>query len=201
MSYPKRGEIYYFSLGDLKEVGSEQRGGRPGIIVSNNSNNLHSECVEVVLLTTKQKKSLPTHVEVNTSKFPSIALCEQVKTYSKQRLGEYLGVITSEEWLAINDALSISLDLPPVIGADRTKEVDDLKAHVECLTKALRDTESMLLTAHTEVEDLTNELNVYKLDKTETNVKTQKYKTERDVYKTMYEQLLERVISCYKMEE
>lgn len=37
----KRGEIYYITFAPV--VGSEQHGGRPGIVVSNNMNNAHSQ--------------------------------------------------------------------------------------------------------------------------------------------------------------
>ena len=55
----KRGEIYYITFAPV--VGSEQHGGRPGIVVSNNMNNAHSNTIEVVYLTTQPKKMLPTH--------------------------------------------------------------------------------------------------------------------------------------------
>ena len=47
----KRGEIYYITFAPV--VGSEQHGGRPGIVVSNNMNNAHSNTIEVVYLTTQ----------------------------------------------------------------------------------------------------------------------------------------------------
>lgn len=43
----KRGEIYYIES-TYRETGSEQRGGRPAVIVSNDKNNENSEVVEVV---------------------------------------------------------------------------------------------------------------------------------------------------------
>ena len=42
----KRGEIYYIES-TYRETGSEQRGGRPAVIVSNDKNNENSEVVEV----------------------------------------------------------------------------------------------------------------------------------------------------------
>lgn len=48
----KRGEIYYIES-TYRETGSEQRGGRPAVIVSNDKNNENSEVVEVVYMTTK----------------------------------------------------------------------------------------------------------------------------------------------------
>ena len=50
----KRGEIYYIES-TYRETGSEQRGGRPAVIVSNDKNNENSEVVEVVYMTTKPK--------------------------------------------------------------------------------------------------------------------------------------------------
>ena len=54
----KRGEIYYIES-TYRETGSEQRGGRPAVIVSNDKNNENSEVVEVVYMTTKPKNDLP----------------------------------------------------------------------------------------------------------------------------------------------
>lgn len=50
----KRGEIYYIES-TYRETGSEQRGSRPAVIVSNDKNNENSEVVEVVYMTTKPK--------------------------------------------------------------------------------------------------------------------------------------------------
>ena len=105
-----RGEIYYIMRGEA--VGCEQYGGRPGIIVSNEKNNLYSPTVEVVLLTTRAKKPLPTHVFINSARLPSTALCEQITTVSKSRLGDFLGRLTSYEQRAIDLALAESISIP-----------------------------------------------------------------------------------------
>ena len=47
-----RGQIYYIHPQEV--VGSEQEGGRPAVIVSNDVCNEHSRVVEVVFLTTKE---------------------------------------------------------------------------------------------------------------------------------------------------
>ena len=62
----KRGEIYYIES-TYRETGSEQRGGRPAVIVSNDKNNENSEVVEVVYMTTKPKNDLPTHVFIRSA--------------------------------------------------------------------------------------------------------------------------------------
>ena len=65
----KRGEIYYIES-TYRETGSEQRGGRPAVIVSNDKNNENSEVVEVVYMTTKPKNDLPTHVFIRSALSP-----------------------------------------------------------------------------------------------------------------------------------
>lgn len=69
----KRGEIYYIES-TYRETGSEQRGGRPAVIVSNDKNNENSEVVEVVYMTTKPKNDLPTHVFIRSALSPSTCL-------------------------------------------------------------------------------------------------------------------------------
>ena len=59
MSEIKRGDIWYIESGYIT-VGSEQRPGRPAIVVSNDRNNEYSSTLEVVYLTTQPKHDLPT---------------------------------------------------------------------------------------------------------------------------------------------
>lgn len=73
----KRGEIYYISPADYT-TGSEQRAGRPAIVVSNNKNNATSTVIEIVYLTSQIKFDQPTHVTVRSSGWDSTALCEQI---------------------------------------------------------------------------------------------------------------------------
>lgn len=87
-------------------------GGRPGIIVSNEMNNRYSPTVEVVYLTGKPKKPLPTHVRINSAKYPSTALCEQITTVAKERISSYVEKLSPEEEQALNAALMVSIALP-----------------------------------------------------------------------------------------
>lgn len=54
----RRGDIYYIETGGVC-VGSEQKPGRPGVIVSNDLGNKHSSNVEVVYLTSQSKRNCP----------------------------------------------------------------------------------------------------------------------------------------------
>ena len=81
------------------------------MIVSNDVGNEYSRVVEVVFLTTREKKPLPTHVAINSAKYPSIALCEQIDTVDKERIGGYINEVTQAELKNIEKALLVSLDI------------------------------------------------------------------------------------------
>lgn len=107
----RRGDIYYIRV-PLDVIGSEQGGNRPGIVVSNDIGNRHASVVEVVYLTGGyKKKQLPTHVRIQSSPHASTALCEQVYTVHKERLGRCMGHINHMEQAEIDRALRISLGL------------------------------------------------------------------------------------------
>lgn len=86
-------------------------GARPGIIVSNDVGNEHAPIVEIVYLTSRDKKPMPTHVRIKSSPVPSIALCEQIETIYKKRIGTYLGKTTMDEMKRIDKALVVSIGL------------------------------------------------------------------------------------------
>lgn len=104
-----RGEIFFINEGESS--GSEQGGARPGIIVSNDVGNKHAPIVEVVYLTSREKKLMPTHVRIKSSPIPSIALCEQIDTVYKKRIGKYLAKATMDEMKQIDKALAVSIGL------------------------------------------------------------------------------------------
>lgn len=108
----KRGDIFYVSRTPV--VGHEQFSGRPAIIVSNDEDNKYSGTVEVVYLTTQAKPDVPTHVTIQSAKYQSTALCEQVTTVSTTRLGDCFGSCTRDEMLKIDIAIMISLGLRSV---------------------------------------------------------------------------------------
>ena len=80
----KRGDIYYIE--NRHTVGSEQRAGRPAVVVSNDMNNQHSTTVEIVYLTTQPKADLPTHTAVAGMRSPSTTLCEIGRASCRERV-------------------------------------------------------------------------------------------------------------------
>ena len=140
-----RGDIYYIT-NPYDGTTTDPKPGRPAIIVSNDRNNDHSPSVEVVFLTTQEKKPMPTHVPV-FSKVHSTALCENITSVFKERLGTFICKCSDEEMANIDKALMFSLGVEVREQAKVNEQPTPTKVEVE-----------------------------------------------RDLYKTLYEQLLEKVV-------
>lgn len=161
-----RGDIFYVeNRVNLNPVGSEMWSGRPAVIVSDDAHNIDSDTVTVVYLTTKEKQQSPVHVPVHTT-CHSTALCEQITCVDASRLGKYICHATDEEMAAIDRALVDLLGLPTVPAAN-DEPVEE--KHEESKVTP-------------ELAAAIGKLN----DRWAVEV-------ERDLYKRMYEQLLERI--------
>lgn len=130
----KRGEIYFIKSHEV--TGSETAKARPGVIVSNNVLNATSTVVEVVYLTTKPKKDMPTHATINATGIPSIALCEHIDHVDKSRLDNWLGMCSEEEMQAIDQALLCSLGI-------EAPNQDNKEALEEALHEAVKALEEL----------------------------------------------------------
>lgn len=169
MNEVKRGDIYYI-VSNYQEEGCEQRAGRPAVIVSNNLCNEHSSVVEIVYLTTQPKNELPTHIDIRSASKPSIALCEQICSVSKDRLGTYVGACNKYELDMLDAALLISLGIDFPATTKREKMVDPVKP-VETIKKTQ---------AENETAELKNDLRYAQ--------------AERDTFERLYNDLLEKLI-------
>lgn len=112
MTNIKRGELYYADLSPV--VGSEQGGIRPVLIVQNNTGNMYSPTTIVANITSKEKKTIPTHVVIhrgkeNGLKVDSTILLEQLRTIDKCRIKEKIGELSSNDLENVMDAMKISL--------------------------------------------------------------------------------------------
>jgi mRNA interferase MazF len=108
----KRGNVVMVDYG--KRDGSEQSSIRPSVIISNDKNNLYSPTIVVLPLTSsKFKKKLPTHVELNKSnsnvKMDSIVMAEQIRTIDKQY------ITNSEPLFTLSDEMMNKLDIAVAI--------------------------------------------------------------------------------------
>ncbi len=110
----KRGDVYMAGLDPV--IGSEQGGYRPVVIIQNDTGNQHAPTVIAVPVTSSGgKPPMPTHAFLPLGEGGlwrnSIALCEQVRTLEKSRLGRRLGAVGADALRDIEKALQVSLDI------------------------------------------------------------------------------------------
>lgn len=117
MADPIPGEIWLVDLGTGR--GHEQAGRRPALIVSDDAfNSGLSGLVMVAPLTSKLKKSknIPAHVPIDPPegglKTPSVILCDQLRTISKDRLDKTpWGSVTARTMAEVEKNFRILLGL------------------------------------------------------------------------------------------
>lgn len=109
----KRGEIYYADLSPV--IGSEQAGVRPILIIQNDVGNKFSPTIIGIAITSKQKAKLPTHIEIEGTKYglekDSVILAEQIRTLDKKRLKEKVGILDEETMEKVRRAIEISFGI------------------------------------------------------------------------------------------
>ena len=171
-----RGDIVFVEKS--KYIGKECGGDRPAVIVSNNSGNHFSDCVEIVYLTTAKKKDLPTHVNV-MCRVHATALCEQIYTVSKERITQFIRTCTEEEMQKIDDALMVSLGL--------NKETPTENKHE---TKVDFEHDNSDAESEKQIQESIDPVKVGELI-----TSLAKTTAERDVYEKLYKDLLEKVTS------
>ena len=157
-----RGEIFYIR-NESEYSGNVQGGGRPAVIISNDIGNNAGPILEVVYLTTQEKKPLPTHVKINSSKYPSTVLCEQIDTVNKDKVGDYIGQCSMAEMKKIDAALAV-------------------RKWAEAANEAVKPDEK-------EPESIAEKVEMPDI---ETQLEIAKITAERDVYKRLYEEAMAR---------
>jgi mRNA interferase MazF len=117
MADPSRGEVWPADLGSGR--GHEQAGPRPVLVISDDTFNLGtSGLVMVVPLTSKVKKStnIPAHLYIAPPegglKTPSVILCDQLRTISKDRLIKApWGIVSGATLVEVEKVLRVLLSL------------------------------------------------------------------------------------------
>lgn len=103
----KRGEVWLVDLDPI--LGSEVGKQRPAIVIQNDLANRTSPTVTVVPLTTQTRRVFPFQVLIAAGEggLPraSKALCEQVRSVSRQRMNRCLGMVSDERLAEIRIAL------------------------------------------------------------------------------------------------
>lgn len=156
-----RGEIYWVDIPNA--IGHELMKDRPAIIVSCDTLNTNSPVVQVVYCSASPKKELPEHITIRSTEQVSTALCENVYTVDKSRIGRYVGRCTKREMEQVDIGLLSGLGLAQydlARGAESAEAAEVVREDTES------ETASMALVIA---------------------------RTERDTYKRMYESLLARM--------
>lgn len=171
----KRGGIYYVANDFVGTTDTKTH--RPAVVVSSDAGNATSGKIEVVYLTSQPKRNLSTHVAV-LCKVPSTAICENVHTVDRNRVGAFIKSCTQYEMDAIDGALILSLGL----------EAYTHKVHVDQNAVAERDAliEDLKLRLEQRIEDSHADVLLEEL---------RNVKAERDVYKAQFERLLDKITS------
>ena len=206
-----RGDIFYVNYtqpGVEETIGSEQRPGRPAIIVSSDLGNEHSSTVTVVYLTTKEKRPMAVHVPV-ICKVPATALCEQIATISKDRLGEYVRSCTDEEMQRVDQGIRYALALNQITpvpqgNEERIRELEALleaeKGNVSVLRKTLKEAENHAKNQYAQINELRQHIENMEEEAEQAeetrnvvvasnDVMLARAQAERDVYKGLFESL------------
>jgi len=146
-----RGKIFYIHRTPYS-VGSEQHAGRPGIIVSDNAIN-NGSVVMVVYLTSQFKKQLPSHASISSTGRNSTALCEQIDTVDRSRIGAYIGTCTDEEFKAIEIAMLYGLGI-----RDSKSDLSTNEDQIIALNSALDNANEKILMLEQELLTKDNKL-------------------------------------------
>jgi len=119
---------------------------------------------------------LPTHVKINSSKYPSTVLCEQIDTVNKDKVGDYIGQCSMAEMKRIDAALAVSIGIGTNIkGNELVKKWAEAANEVE---KPEKKEPEPVVVKETVLPDVETQLEIAKIT------------AERDVYKRLYEELL-----------
>jgi mRNA interferase MazF len=110
---PARSEVWLVNLDPTK--GREQAGRRPALILSVDQFNHGPAELVVVIPITSKAKGIPFHVSVNPPEGGlsqlSFIKCEDVRSISKERLIQRLGVVVDQTMDEVGDRVRILLGL------------------------------------------------------------------------------------------
>ncbi len=129
----------------------------------------------------------------------STVLCEQVYSVSTERIGTYIGEATDKEMENIDIALMISLQLDNGIKTAKEYYKKPSRSSRRKSTVSRR-IETMQQEHEEAIAEIEQDAAVYveenkKIANMASSEDTIRLQTERDTYKTMYEQLLNRLVN------
>lgn len=113
----KRGDVYWAEL--QPRSGSEQRGSRPVIVISNDGFNEVTSWRSIIVIpittSAKQRKRVATVVALEPGEanltVASVALCHQITTLDRSKFTRKLGQLTAGTLKRIEAGIKVAIDL------------------------------------------------------------------------------------------
>jgi mRNA interferase MazF len=106
---PQRGEIWWVRLDPT--VGAEIRKSRPCLVVSTNIINERRRTVVVIPLSSSPQPGPPLLVPLLCAGRTAVAVVDQIRAVSKERLERMIGSVSIEEMSAVENGLRQILEL------------------------------------------------------------------------------------------
>ena len=108
---PRRGEVWWVNLDPT--IGSEIRKSRPCLILTNDVLNDRRRTVVVIPLSSSPQASPPILVPVICAGRSAVAVVDQIRAVSKQRLRQRMGEVSAADLASVEDAVRKVLQLEP----------------------------------------------------------------------------------------
>jgi mRNA interferase MazF len=105
----RRGEVYWVDFDPAR--GGEVQKVRPAIIVSNDVSNRVLNRVQVVPLTSRATRVYPSEALVQVGGQAQKAMADQLRTVTKERVGDYLDTLSAVDLRAVEQAMRVQLGL------------------------------------------------------------------------------------------
>ncbi|HUD55961.1 MAG TPA: type II toxin-antitoxin system PemK/MazF family toxin [Terracidiphilus sp.] len=105
----ERSEVYWINFDP--SLGGEIQKTRPAIVLSNNAANLALNRVQVVPITSRTDRVYPGEAIIELKGAKRKAMADQLTTVSKQRLGNKLGALSSQDMTRVEAAIAVQLAL------------------------------------------------------------------------------------------
>ncbi len=105
----RRGDVYWVDFEPAR--GGEIRKTRPAIIVSNDNANFRLNRLQVIPLTSSIARVYSSEAIVSINGRPSKAVADQLRTITKERLGDRIGSISARDMFGLERALKTQLGL------------------------------------------------------------------------------------------
>lgn len=182
-----RGGVYWVELiGSREDDSSQQRGMRPGIVVSNDSANIFSPLITVVPMTTRTKKELPTHYFISHEKLYGTALCEQILLVERDKLKGKIVTLTEEEMYGVEKGLQVQLGFK--------------RADFSQVIEAFKRLEDMISFQSEKIKDLEDYIRLDKKEEEKIEIKEVEPVKQKRVYKKRSKEEVEDFIREWELD-